>query len=278
MEDGVEKPGYPNGYSSFAAFIATDPELSVYRTFQRITSRNLLYLQSELRMLEDELDQLDKEDLNAEPGTNRHVCSQCFERLSALEESDPGSKTRMNLIRKLRVLAKEYQEALILQSQVLGLSPPSKRVLKVMKKCFELRPLVGHDETLFEDDEDLIALAPPKNQDRFSVFLQNHCGILFRSRDRANAMQPGAHAFYYRERHIETAVTIISTALAAFLLLGAIGSLRAMNSENGRLGLIALFTSLFAGSFSIFSNARRADIFAASAAYAAVLVVFISGH
>ncbi|KAF8541277.1 hypothetical protein BDD12DRAFT_908821, partial [Trichophaea hybrida] len=233
--------------------------------FHRVTSRNLLYLQSELRMLEDKLDQLDKEDLNAEPGSDRHVCSQCFERLSALEGSGPGPKVRMDLIRRLRELAKEYQEALLLRSQVLGLSPPSKRILKVMRKCFELRSLVGHDETLFDDDEDLVALASPQV---FDVLSRSLWEIV----PGTKLMQLNQeHMFFTTERYIETAVTIISTALAAFLLLGSIGFLRAVKSDSGRLWLIALFTSLFAASFSIFSNARRADIFAASAAYAAVL-------
>ncbi|KAL3466102.1 hypothetical protein BJX64DRAFT_251709, partial [Aspergillus heterothallicus] len=40
--------------------------------------------------------------------------------------------------------------------------------------------------------------------------------------------------------------------------------------------MITGFTALFAISVVIMTNARRADVFAATAAYAAVLVVFIS--
>lgn len=44
-----------------------------------------------------------------------------------------------------------------------------------------------------------------------------------------------------------------------------------------RLGMVALFTALFAFTVGLLTNARRAEIFGSSAAYAAVLVVYVSG-
>ncbi len=43
------------------------------------------------------------------------------------------------------------------------------------------------------------------------------------------------------------------------------------------MGLIAMFTLLFAGIIALVTNAKRGEIFGATAAYAAVLVVFVSG-
>jgi uncharacterized PurR-regulated membrane protein YhhQ (DUF165 family) len=72
---------------------------------------------------------------------------------------------------------------------------------------------------------------------------------------------------------------IVGTAvlLAASLLEGAIISLYLITNPNIQLGLIALFTSLFATTLALLTNARLAEMFGATAAYAAVLVVFISG-
>lgn len=72
---------------------------------------------------------------------------------------------------------------------------------------------------------------------------------------------------------------IVGTAvvLAASLLEGAIVSLYLITNPNLQLGLIALFTSLFAATLALLTNARLAEMFAATAAYAAVFVVFISG-
>lgn len=68
----------------------------------------------------------------------------------------------------------------------------------------------------------------------------------------------------------------LSTVVAAMLLLGAIFLLRRVERENAQLGLISMFMVLFAGSVAVLTNAKRAEIFASTAAYAAVLVVFIS--
>jgi len=66
--------------------------------------------------------------------------------------------------------------------------------------------------------------------------------------------------------------------LAATLLFGAIYNLYYVKRHQVKLGLIVLYTLGFALSISLISNARRAEIFGACAAYAAVLVVFVSGN
>lgn len=69
-----------------------------------------------------------------------------------------------------------------------------------------------------------------------------------------------------------------AVVLAASLLEGAIVSLYMVTNPNIQLGLIAVFTSLFAATLALLTNAKLAEMFAATAAYAAVLVVFISGN
>lgn len=59
--------------------------------------------------------------------------------------------------------------------------------------------------------------------------------------------------------------------------MGAILALHYNKRAGPRLGLIGGFTVLFALRVVLVTNARRAEIFAATAAYAAVLVVFVSG-
>jgi hypothetical protein len=54
---------YEMGYPRFAAFIAEDKDKSstIYRRFERLGARNLLYLESELAELEAKQDAMDKE-------------------------------------------------------------------------------------------------------------------------------------------------------------------------------------------------------------------------
>ena len=73
-------------------------------------------------------------------------------------------------------------------------------------------------------------------------------------------------------------MNVITILLAASLLFGAIYNLYFVQREQVKLGLIAGYTLAFALSISLISNARRVEIFGACAAYAAVLVVFVSGN
>ena len=83
---------------------------------------------------------------------------------------------------------------------------------------------------------------------------------------------------YASESKVTLAVAIISILLAAGLLVGAVISLYLTDSATTRLWMIAGFTLAFAVSVGLFTNARRVETFAATAAYAAVLVVFVSGN
>jgi putative Mn2+ efflux pump MntP len=62
-------------------------------------------------------------------------------------------------------------------------------------------------------------------------------------------------------------VVIFSIFLAAFLLIGAIIGLYIVQSPKARLGMIAAFTILFALGVGLLTNARRPELFAATAAY-----------
>jgi hypothetical protein len=76
---------------------------------------------------------------------------------------------------------------------------------------------------------------------------------------------------------VQRVVVTVSTIFAAVLLVGATTSLYFVRRPGAKLGLLAAFTSLFAASVGGLTSARRQEVFAATAAYAAVLVVFVSG-
>ena len=73
-------------------------------------------------------------------------------------------------------------------------------------------------------------------------------------------------------------VGAVKVILAVVLLFGAIFNLFYVTNEERRLGLIAGYTVAFALCVGLLTNARRSEIFAACAAYSAVLVVFVSGN
>lgn len=73
------------------------------------------------------------------------------------------------------------EEALLRQSQLLALENPSSRVRKAVTRWFaHTDPLVGIARDVFADTRDLVALRTAPDQDRLSLFLQDHLGYLFR--------------------------------------------------------------------------------------------------
>ena len=136
----------------------------------------------------------------------------------------------------------------------------------------EIPQLWGASETIFNDPHDLVALRVPANQDRLSEFIQNNFGVLFQT------SAPDGRTIYTSERSISRFVAIFSTILAAVLLFGAIISLYIVQNKHALLGMLSGCTVLFAACVGLLTNARRDQIFGATAAYAAVLVVFISGN
>ena len=186
-------------------------------------------------------------------------------------------------------------EALIVESQALALSTPGARTLRDFRRSFcpmGVPTLLGRDESLFTSEKDLVALAPV-DTDRLNVFLKKYFGSLFKvcspwlqkrtiltlAQERSNIRAVDVEGLYYfPERRVQYAGAIITTILSALLLVGAIVCLLFVSKKSIglRVGMIVLFTCLFAGVVGLLTNARRAEIFVSTAAYAAVLVVFIS--
>lgn len=83
---------------------------------------------------------------------------------------------------------------------------------------------------------------------------------------------------YVSENQISIFVAILSTVLASSLLFGAVLSLYVVRNPNALLGMLCGWTVLFAACVGLLTSAKRDQIFAATAAYVAVLVVFVSGN
>jgi hypothetical protein len=165
----------------------------------------------------------------------------------------------------------------------LNKQTPSSSTVKALRNWFfdntlgtkggdKIPQLWGASETIFDDLHDLVALRVSADQDRLSEFIQNNFGVFFR-----RGTLDG-RTTYTSERSISHFVAIFSTLLAAVLLFGAIISLYVVKNPHALLGMLSGWTVLFAACVGLLTNARRDQIFGATAAYAAVLVVFVSGN
>lgn len=259
------------GFAAFGEFLAGDPDLQVYRKFEALASRNLAYLQSELMALSDEIRRLDDADCQAaatrdEGWMEDQLPARCWEVLERKAAEGSGSEMqRMRLVKRLRLLMAEYQDALIRQSRVLALDAPLGRSRKALSGWFShYRPLVGHSYDMYSDKHDLVALRTPPDQDRLTSMLQNSVGYWIQS-ERHRGHQWHSVTFF-PEHIVGHIVAVLSVVLSAVLLVGAIVALYFAPTHEAALGLIAAFTTLFAASIGLLTNARKAEIYASTAA------------
>lgn len=282
-----------------------DDEALVFRKFNRLAALNLLYMQSEVLELEKTVDAMhlstvDGHDMGLKDAarTWETLIRQC----QPGSEFRSDAKERMDLILELRKKLKDYRtstfifemrallanscpdEALALQKDIASLRKPEDRVIEAVKHFFE-RPqhiLGGSAKELFQETKtdgfnDLVALKPRAESDLFSDFLRRHwrdkvsyshvsSAISFNKRQEETARDGVSHFKRFNEDSITRAVNVATVIVAAFFLIGTMVGFYFMKSTVLKLVMIAVFTMLFAGSLALITNARRAEIFASTAA------------
>ncbi|KAE9371431.1 hypothetical protein N431DRAFT_545683 [Stipitochalara longipes BDJ] len=304
----IHDPNRLDGFPALSYFMGTDQDAAIFQRFDRLSARNLLYLQSNLNELQAKLDEFDKTD--AEAGAQdavRQLSAKAYSDLKLTargyeEERERGSSAlqqgasdstiqrrendigvsalqRVELHREIKEAMRDYREALIQAREVMNFAAPSNRALETLRRYFwtprDKSILIGCDANMLSDSHDLVTLVQ-SNDDRLSRMLRKMFGRCFR--DRKRNPQPDLGIYYFSEARIQLASYLISIVFSGILLLGAMACLFILQNRGWqlRLGLVALFTSLFALVIGLLTNAKRSEIFTSTAAYAAVLVVFIS--
>lgn len=275
-----------DGFPAVAAFVARDPdqETFVFRKFKRLTARTLLHLQAELVDLEQELDDSDREAANSFDEKLLMSMRDWEEmKLNAAEpDRDDIEGKRKQLYEQIEATLRRYHELLTLESNVAKLEPPSKRVLTAYLNDFKGGPkgtdykLGGRLETMLDDQDDLVSLRETAHRDLLSETLLNHWPLP--TKDLRVNTDEAAKARYFDGKILVRCLSIFSVLVAAVLLVGSIVTLYFVQKPGTKLALVIIFIVLFAGALGLMTNANRDSVFGGTAAYAAVLVVFVSGN
>jgi hypothetical protein len=200
-------PARLDGFPALAYFIGEDTDAEIFRRFNRLGARNLLYLQSIVNDLERKLEDLDKHDAGHAAGNPKmRLSARRYDDLRANAMAD-GDNTeygmssthaleRVELHREIAVAIKQYREyniifidvtkylqragkALIQEQQLLGFKTPAKRPFATFRRYFlgngDGPILGGPDEHILDDPRDLVALAPT-DDDRLSDLLRDNFG------------------------------------------------------------------------------------------------------
>ncbi|KAI9697151.1 MAG: hypothetical protein M1820_007886 [Bogoriella megaspora] len=275
----------PAGYPKLAEWIGLVPETAIFRRFGFLNSLNLLYMQAELKYLEEKLKNVQRRD-NQTPGDEQWYTRDYF----FLDDSKEEHGEQIRLIMDMREKLEKYNAALIQQSQILPMKSPSSFDLDYIQRFLvskEMLPatLAGADCNTWGTvhkpkgyEPDIVMLRPREKTDILTKLVIEKGTSKFFSHGLGRFLKPSpVHGGLvgFEGSTLSRLTYIVTTALASLLPVASITVLYFINSPKLRLGFIAIFTVLLSISLALFTSAKRAEIFALTAAFSAVQVVFV---
>ncbi|KAF1830723.1 hypothetical protein BDW02DRAFT_533424 [Decorospora gaudefroyi] len=281
---------YMRGYPLQAAFQSSESSWSIYRGFSYLHARVILELQDELRCLEERLK--DEDEMDLENGYGTRLMSRKDDLRQARKDGESES-VRAQLIRKIRDKLVSYvQDEILAKARDLNaFQRPSKRDYRSFRTWFwNVKPLnYEPEEEYIKRKEDLVSLRHGREWSGFDGFIEScirklHCSLtqkLFATKELREKTDDKC-LYYYSQSRIEKLVGLIITLIIFILLVLPVVSMYKLTSVGDRnstfdaVGILVVFTLLFSAAMSLLTKAKRHELFAASAAYCAVLVVFIS--
>ena len=274
---------YPPGYGKIAAVEDLDTDFSIFRKFGYLHNYSLLYLQDELAEIQDDLERLDRWEFR--DGNPKRL-------ISRRKDNASDESRRRELVEKLYTKLAQYDKLLLRMQQIQAMKRPSKRAQR------NLHNLISNTQSLVQDEADWVREGP----DLAAVGRGNeHSWLNTLLEDLANGISKRMTMaiFSSSEQKIKSGsedmrltsadrfdvlIRIVYTVIAAILLLVPVFVLFRLQplspdefrrQSNYQILTVFLFTLAFSALLGIFTRAKRQEVFAATTAYSAVLVVFL---
>ncbi|KAI1813470.1 hypothetical protein GGS20DRAFT_586496 [Poronia punctata] len=305
MEEGTEAGigTEPSGYHRLAAIMQQDESLAIFRRFQDINMLLLMSLQAEILDLQFWLRHRSSEDESTDSPLPRvfRELRLSHQRLDASRpRSTPSSETNIHLqtedvsllsqyqlLLRLRERMSEYNNLLLQVSQLAQLPKPHKSQLNEVKQWLRADDggadfLKGTEFFTWEED-DVNKYVVLKNTSIEEDFLTKSVISILRILHRlvgyrwklGRIIDKPSGLTSISDTKISRVSSMFAAALSSALPVLAIFVLNSLQSTTLRLGVTVVFTSIFAIVLASISSARKVEIFTATAAFAAVEVVFI---
>ncbi|ORY72088.1 uncharacterized protein BCR38DRAFT_331613 [Pseudomassariella vexata] len=272
------------GYAKVVDLMATHQEFAITRRFRALNMQNVLYLQAEIM----HLDYVAAYVFTLATRDATHPARQfhCKDWWSLANGSEQEDRQQWEKILEIRQKLATYNATVLQQAQMAKLDTPSKYDVEFLRTWFKRPlmgafPLLGLDQTAWDEDnqKDLIAIRARKSPDMFSkwfteVVVPTFHHLVGERLKKHDSVDPGIYE--YNEKLLAKILFGISTVIASMLPICSIVVLYYVQSSRIQLGLTVLFCACFSSALVLMTNAKKVEIFAATAAFAAVDVVFLT--
>ncbi|OTA84864.1 hypothetical protein M434DRAFT_36269 [Hypoxylon sp. CO27-5] len=259
---------FRRGYPRLSAFVDSDRNFVMFRCFGRLHARILLHRQADLIEMESRLEQIDLEEKT--------------EYFLACSREDPSVERRELFNRAEKKLA-EYNRLLESYYRNIERQRPDELHIKSVSNWMDgTKPLVETESTFLDDWDDLRSPRNPADHSGMDVFLGNLAVALDKigiknlfAPPEEHSRSDDQHILLYQRSQILTASRLLTTFFAVVSLTLPIVVLYSITTTLVRLVVLVLFTTMFSSILCWMTESRNYEILAATAAYCAVMVVFV---
>ncbi|KAF7515143.1 hypothetical protein G7054_g14738 [Neopestalotiopsis clavispora] len=271
-EEVQRKPWKFVGYRGYTKFIATDDDFYMLRRFNTLNIRTSLAYQDRIAALEEQLTELDDEyskrdaeDVNN--GTFRH-----------------DQEDRQDLLENIGEALYQYNRLVLQQSELRKLSPAPKKDIKSVKNWHfnhDHAAIAAAEQKYLDHDSDLFTLAPMEGRSPLRQVIDNSLRLRtlgLWSVEKANSAVPdydSGNISYYSNKRIDAFVSGLIVLIGITMLITPIWILQSLNNMQSKLVVITIFIFVFLLVLSLAMVAKPFEALGTTAAYAAVLMVFI---
>ncbi|KAG9234546.1 hypothetical protein BJ875DRAFT_376161 [Amylocarpus encephaloides] len=278
------------GYPKLGTLMGSHPEYAIFRRFGALNAENLLYLQAEIQDLEILLRiQQSKDKSSTDQDQRIYDREWCTLKECCEAEAYHGRRvTQWSLILQIREKIKEYNAALLQESAVIKLGHPQPICVNFLQAWMQ-RPamgdiqLLGGDRKIWSEPDllDMVSLHHPTSEGLFSNWAAALAMEYFHKYVGRHWIQLPESAEYlanttsYHDITLLRVARFFATVVACTLPVLSMSILYSVGPMAQRLGIIGVLTTAFSLCMGLITTASVEGIFAATAAFAAVQVVFV---
>ncbi|KAF9894405.1 hypothetical protein FE257_007908 [Aspergillus nanangensis] len=277
------------GYDKLASFLGSHPEFQYFRRFSTLNTKNILYLQAELAHHELDLDHIIEEDKRvANKWEKKKKYPFSFWELKSSADDDSVDPFQWDKIKEIRELLYQYNAAILQQTQILDFHPPAKAEAAGLREWLRrpeggggiFEPLAEADVWSEANESDMIAIYRQQNEvDDFTkwictVFLHWYHDHWGHRAEKKYDVEMGARIYNYRA--IKSYTYAASIFISGLLPASSIIVLYFLQDTTAKLIVVFVYNLVFSLVLGFLVRARRAEIFAAATAFAAVQVALVA--
>jgi hypothetical protein len=291
-----ELPYKVMGYPAFCRHLASDKDYFLFRRFGELNIRVLLNLQHEIEALSRELEKLDKQcadDLDDHALLNslmwdKHQDNPYPERANILDQLQPllhtYSQLRRDTFDSSIANFPTLDKHLTVYGQLRDRESAQQTQVQNVKNWLRYRsnpnaantgPVLDKEIQYLDAGSDLICMVPQHSSPLERLLGRaRFCRWLTRKHPK-RGQTADCNATYYSAKKMEWLANTITVVLGLMMLYGPMWWLNSAVDDVHRLAIITVFVFFFAIGLSLIGSGKPFETLAATAAYAAVLMVFM---